>query len=1339
MARYRHGDRPSLTELIERNSDLAEQIRDLFPTLVMMEEARVRASDPGGGVVHKEIPGKPARVGEYRILREVGRGGMGIVYEAEQESLGRHVALKILPTHALLDSRQLQRFQREARAAARLHHTNIVPVFGVGEYEGLNYYVMQFIQGLGLDQVLVELKRLRKSVVPAGVVTRQDSDNGEAVVSAVELAEGLASGHFKIQSDPADRETTDSSVANAGVYPQASALVSDVHLPGQDRDSSLSDSGREYWFGVARVGVQVAEALAYANSQGVVHRDIKPSNLLLDTRGTVWVTDFGLAKDTPPGDSRDGVVRADLTRTGDVVGTLRYLAPERLKGHSDQRSDIYSLGATLYEMLTLRPPFEESDRNVLVRRLLHDEPPRPRSRDPAVPLDLETIVVKAMAKEPADRYRSAADLAEDLRCFLADRPIRARRATAWERAWRLCRRNPVITGLSAAVVLLLAALVAGTLVAGWIRAERDRALTNLARAEQAERRAQNSLERAQVAERDAQIRAHLTQAIVDRKRGAVGHRVRSLGEVEQAIALDPTPEMRHELRNELIATLARTDVVPSRVWHSPHAMLDVDPQFTKYARGTRDGIISVRRMADDQELLRLQRPPGPDTRARLKFSPDGAYLASFTFDHHMMVWRVDDGELVLDDVGCRWEHSFDFTPDSQAIVTGHDREVLVHDLVTTEVKSRWSVEFAPWCVSCGPRNDWVAVSPEGQNGMQILQVFCWSTRKLVAECPAGDWVFDVAWLPAGKALAFGCGDLNIYLWEVGPAKPYRQLIGSLAGGIRVEFSHDGALLASSSWGREFILWEPTTGEMLCSAPSAMNCLRFSPDDQQIALFADGSQIGTYQVIRSKIFRHFLRTDRDSGDLLLNAAFSPDGRFMITGTKKGLSAYEFPSGEERGFAPVGRTYFLRFDGFGHLWTVANGLYRWPVHNSGDATGHLAIGPPERLAVRTPNEFDISHDGKVLAVAQYDGATVIHADDTEQPIKLGPHEDCRYVSVSGDGKWVATGSHWGSKVKVWDAAAGSLVATLPIESSSWVRFSPDGKWLATTGARNLWKVGSWEAGPNVDGHLACFSEDGRLMAVDDLAGSVHLRDPSTAHEFARLEHPNGYGAERYVFTPDGTELVAVGTGKPSSFAWDLRGIREELAARNLDWDLPPYPPRMPHTANEPLEVKWISSETEKQSRKELAAARIARCREAHDANPDDATACNELAWALLIAPKSLRSVEEAVVLATNALEIRPEDANFRNTLGVAFYRAGRYREAVNSLAANLPLQEEDGLPFDLYFLAMSHFQLGEQDRAREVLIWANRWSETRIDDRPHSEEERDQLATIRQEAEQLILSP
>jgi serine/threonine-protein kinase len=465
---FRQGKHPSVEEFARRYPEHADEIRDMLPALVMMERAKSDDTSGDHGQAKAAATAPLRQLGDYQILREVGRGGMGVVYEAQQLSLGRHVAIKVLPSHALLDPRQLHRFQREARSAARLHHTNIVPVFGVGEQDGLHYYVMQFIKGLGLDVVLDELRRLRQQR-GRPTSTRDDAPNdGEGGpghptnttrdVSAVDVARSLLSGALR-QPEPAKTLATTPGGAAAradrcGATPVRAADTSAViYLPGQTEVSTLAESSRQYWQSVARVGMQVADALAHAASQGVLHRDIKPSNLLLDDTGNVWVTDFGLAKADTDGDN--------LTHTGDIVGTLRYIAPERFNGQGDLRSDVYSLGLTLYELLTLRPAFHEADRNKLVKQVMHDEPVRPRKLNPAVPRDLETVVLKAIARDPAHRYQTPAAMADDLKRFVEDRPVRARRISEAEKFWRWCRRNRALSGALAMVVLLFCVAFVG--------------------------------------------------------------------------------------------------------------------------------------------------------------------------------------------------------------------------------------------------------------------------------------------------------------------------------------------------------------------------------------------------------------------------------------------------------------------------------------------------------------------------------------------------------------------------------------------------------------------------------------------------------------------------------------------------------------------------------------------------------------------------------------------------------------------------------------------------------------------------------------------------------------
>jgi tetratricopeptide (TPR) repeat protein len=449
LERCRRGARPAIAEYTARFPELADRIRTFFPTLLLVEKLKPAPGGAAGCGAGWARGGAPERLGDYRILREVGRGGMGVVYEAEQESLGRRVALKVLVAPSMHDSKRLLRFYREAKAAARLHHTNIVPVFGVGEDDGTSYYVMQFIPGLGLDAVLKEVARLRGRSLGRTEDSTAPRPSG-AAPSAIDVAGSLVSG--RVVDRPSRERTTDSVIPTPAPGAGAPVASSPAVLPGQTEPSSLSDSAGRYARSVALIGVQVAEALEYAHRQGTLHRDIKPSNLLLDSQGTVWVTDFGLAK---VNDSDD------LTNTGDVVGTVRYMAPERFQGRCIPESDVYALGLTLYELLALRPAFDEPDRARLIHLVTQTEPPRLRKLEPSVPRDLETIVHKAIERDPAHRYTSAGDLAEDLRRFLDDRAIRARRLSPTEQAWRWCRRNPAAAALAAAVLALVMLAVGG--------------------------------------------------------------------------------------------------------------------------------------------------------------------------------------------------------------------------------------------------------------------------------------------------------------------------------------------------------------------------------------------------------------------------------------------------------------------------------------------------------------------------------------------------------------------------------------------------------------------------------------------------------------------------------------------------------------------------------------------------------------------------------------------------------------------------------------------------------------------------------------------------------------
>jgi len=446
----RRGENPCIDEFAAAHPRVADKIRLLFPMLAMMEtadssaEMLPRCSDP--------FPQEqPKRLGDFLIEREIGRGGMGVVYQALQESLGRRVALKLLPQSSL-DQKSAQRFDQEARLVANLVHSNIVPVYGIGKHEGYAYFVMQYIEGQSLDRVLVELKKLRH---PEKVLTTNDSVDSLDSVDSGKLSRSVLS-----LLNPLDTSKTDKAKpGESGTDVQAAGI--DTGTMRRDQTSAsgtfasepgLAQPDSHYWINVARVGMQIASALGYAHQQKILHRDIKPSNMIMDEAGSVWVTDFGLARS----------FESDrLTRTGEIVGTLRYMPPEQMAGQSDVRGDVYGLGLTLYEMLTLHPANDESDHRRLIAQVTDGVHIAPRKIDSRIPRDLETIILKSIEREPEKRYQSADALHADLKRFVCGEPIHARRISTIERIVKWAKRRPTVAALALLATMFACLGVAG--------------------------------------------------------------------------------------------------------------------------------------------------------------------------------------------------------------------------------------------------------------------------------------------------------------------------------------------------------------------------------------------------------------------------------------------------------------------------------------------------------------------------------------------------------------------------------------------------------------------------------------------------------------------------------------------------------------------------------------------------------------------------------------------------------------------------------------------------------------------------------------------------------------
>ena len=477
----RSGETPSVLETVRRYPHLGDELSEILPTIVALHEFKDAESAEREvlSCVGQPSMNVPQRIGEYDLVRELGRGGMGVVYEAMQASLGRRVALKVLASGVLATDKQVRRFHREAKAAGRLHHTNIVPVFGVGESQGTHFYAMQLITGVSLDRIV----DVMTSTASAGgdVASQLDPSDGSIVVnSPAAIADALLANRFaprRASPDDSDRSCSpsvaehDINVHETQGEPKshlADALEESLpdHLASGKSDPTVKVSlGSAYWHAVARIGVQTADAIHYAHLSGVLHRDIKPANLLLDAAGTVWVTDFGLAK---------LIEHDDVSKSGGVSGTLRYMAPEQLSGDTDPRSDIFSVGLTLYELLTLQPACDSKTFRGVLDQKLHQSFSRPRDVNSDIPRDLETIVLKALSPERSNRYETADQLGDDLRRFLEDRPILARRSSVVEQVWRWCRRNRAVAFWSGLALLLLLMLPV-VLSFGYMRESRQRA------------------------------------------------------------------------------------------------------------------------------------------------------------------------------------------------------------------------------------------------------------------------------------------------------------------------------------------------------------------------------------------------------------------------------------------------------------------------------------------------------------------------------------------------------------------------------------------------------------------------------------------------------------------------------------------------------------------------------------------------------------------------------------------------------------------------------------------------------------------------------------------------
>jgi eukaryotic-like serine/threonine-protein kinase len=1194
--------------------------------------------------------GEGAVIGPYKLLEQIGVGGFGVVFMAEQQHpLRRKVAVKVIKPG--MDTRHvIARFEAERQALALMDHPNIARVLDAGETpSGQPYFVMELVRGLPI-------------------------------------------------TEHCDR-------------------------------NRLTPRQRLELF------VNVGQAVQHAHQKGIIHRDLKPSNVLVtlhDGVPVVKVIDFGVAKAT----GQQLTEKTLFTNFAQMVGTPLYMSPEQAEMSGldvDTRSDIYSLGVLLYELLTGTTPFDKQRLREAafdeVRRIIREEePPRPSTRmsasatlaniaaqrqtDPKLLCQLflgevDWIVMKALEKDRSRRYETANSLVRDIQRYLDDEPVEACPPSAMYRFRKFARRHKGVLGAAAVITL---ALLLGIAVSSWqaIRATQAEELA----AERSEIAQANYLA-AEKAKEQATRRlydARLAQAQAGRLSRRVGQRFDSLDAIAEAAKIARELNLPEEnllaLRNTAIVCLALPDLRqgdPLADCPAGRFQIDFDGRLERYALADHQGAVIVRRMADGHLIATL---PGSGAEAWPLFSRDGKFLA--VAGKGLRVWRLDDDDpvtVVRSPAGGHYGH--DFSPDSRQFAIGHaDGSISLHDLASGQPPRRLAGALRPKALAFHPSGRQLAVA----HGASV-QVLDLDTENVTATLPHRLGVASLAWHPDGKMLAVAHqGPARIHLWDVPALKQTHVLEGIRNGGVTMAFNHAGDRLASTGWDGMLRLWDPRTGQQLFGTTSGMGIPRFSPDDRLLSGDIGHRKLRLWEVSACREYRTLVLAST-AGQLEYQiTAIRPDGRLLAVGTFEGVGLWDLATGKEFEFLKSSGSTAVLFEPSpsGALLTNGSaGLLRWPAKVEPDSPGVLRIGPPRKLSIPGPIvNVAASRDGRVIAVAQFRGGRVLHLDRPGQLVVLGPHDDARGVAVSPDGRWVATGSHTGTGVKVWESQSGKCVAELLPQIGSYVGFSPNGKWLLTTGGGcRLWSVDSWLAGPKIGGDSAAFSADSKMLAVTN-GSAVRLVDPDSGREFASLDDPNQDRPRDIIFSPDGTLLVAANDDSRSVHVWDLRLIREQLAAMGLDWDLPKYP-ASGGDDRKPLRVHVTQLPRAYVRSREWDKAIEAYAR-AIEVEPTDAESLNNLAWLLATCPElKVRAAAKAVALAQKAVDLDPKDGSYWNTLGVARYRAGDCKAAVAALLRSKELLGEKELAFNAFFLAMAHWQLGNDKEARAWLDDALNW--------------------------------
>jgi WD40 repeat protein/tRNA A-37 threonylcarbamoyl transferase component Bud32 len=1115
-------------EYLSRLPGFSDAIKTALQGYRSIQVSQETVQDIGQVRDARSIDKTPQRIGDYRIIRRIGQGGAGVVYEGVQESLGRRVAIKTL-SQGHLDS-HVSRFRREAKAIAMLHHTNIVEVFGSGMHDGIPYFAMQLVEGQNLAEVI------------------------------------------------------------------------DATHKGESQTIGIG-SQKE----VARIGLQVARALEHAHQQGILHRDIKPSNLLLDENGTTWVTDFGLAKLVDD--------KSNHAKTAGFVGTVRYVPPEGFSGDWDEQSDVYSLGLTLYELLALRPAFTGSDYRHLMKTISQGLPFDDSRQLDGVAKDLETIIFKAAAQEPSQRYASAGELADELQRYIDGVPIKARPVSALEKTLRWARRRPTAAAL-AALTMLVAFVGLPVLFWLWLRASSALETVELQRSDAVAM--QQLIEKSKVDAETASYgsTAQLVQNYIDQ--GLAQQARRALDELQGSV----------ETKKVGKSSVEQNGVAKERMpWELAYLNENLDTSTRTLAGDDEYGVWGVVFRPDDTQVATIH-SHAPSEAAQGKvilwdlktgerlhvledsnssvfgcdYSNDGKKIATIGMNVEqpgnrgsLCIWNVEDGvqvaqvqlpglfrERLLDSYLVPLVPGVEFSDDDKLMVTWPEL-VEVRDSETLEVKWKCDGDFALvlpkdrllvyanntfetrdlWTGKILKKTDWgfnslakFKLSADRKKlsciGKNILRVWDSVDNMLEFRDIAVPGIYWGAISPDGTQLLYSArkGELGVESLDRSNPAPARSLLGHQGMVTYGSFSGDGETLVTTSVDGSAKFWPLKPTQHTISTVlmhERMSNICFTEDSSQIHFVARKVVVGRYPYnagtisigdteFSKKLIETTHRAHWPRGDF----SFSRDGKLLAAPVSE-------PS------RPTDAIGYASLSKIG-IWECGS----WNQQRTID-TGFSSI-----------RAIQWNMNGELIAVAgQTDGRNSVKIFGmTSGSGPLGEYEFADSVSaLAFRNSKLAVSS--GTQLSVWslsehldDSKPGREIKFNKLTSAHagkfvCLDFSPDSTRLAAADKQNddliVFDVASGEveykrAGPRAF-CCVCYSPCGKRLALSGYDSIVHLCEAQFGYRLltlSSLDPSPGTNAinSRVIFSPDG-KRIATNTWQGKIRFWEIAGEREEIA--------------------------------------------------------------------------------------------------------------------------------------------------------------------------------------------------